>query len=873
MKKCAYFLIVMMLFANGLSAQQSKQSASPSPDTAKANKKPSIEEKVKSSHKYDGLFTLYQDTVTGNLQMYVKKDQLGKNFIYQSFSMGGPTSLFLNQNMIRMTLLFKMKKAFDKIEFLEQNTNFYYDPNNAVSKAANVDVAASVFYSDKFSAQDSAGYLISVDGLLLGDKLDPVKPFLPPTIPPGSIFNLGGLNSSKSKYETIRSFPQNTDVLVDLAYDNPMPMNFGDKDITDARYVSVRMQHSFLEVPQNDYQPRRDDPRVGYFGAEVDDLTSLSYTPYKDFISRWYLKKKDPSAAVSEPVEPIVFWIENTTPVELRPIIKEAGEKWNEAFEKAGFKNAIVMKEMPDTATWDPADIRYNVIRWVSSPTPSYGAIGPSFFNPLTGQILGADITIEWKTGSGIQTQDELYNNGSTGYTAMPWEKPADKDETKNLLNPFRKNQWAVCNLAQEMAMQYQSGISAIETLDNDTTDVKVTAVKKLHKQFLYYLVLHEMGHTLGLNHNMKATQMLSPEQMNDTMLTHKIGLQGSVMDYPSINVSGDRTKQGDYFTTKTSPYDWWAIEYGYTEFPQGEEEAGLKKILSESADPQLAFGNDADDMRVPGNGIDPHVMIFDQTNDMVTYAEDRLKLVNTMIPKLKDKFSRPDQSYQELRFRYNQLMGQRLQMTTGVSRYVGGVYVDRSFPGQKSITKPFTPVPAGYQKKAMALLSKYLYAPNAFTVDSSLFPYLQLQRRSYDFFGTTEDFKPENVVLNLQRNTLAQLLHPVTLMRINNTSLYGNTYSTADVMNDLVKAIFSEDISTNVNLYRQNLQTEFVRALAAITNEEKSPYDYASKAAALLSLKRIKAMLATAVSTNEQTKAHRTSLNFIIDKALDTKN
>jgi hypothetical protein len=872
MKKLVYFLTAAILFVNSLFAQQGKQSASSSSDTAKENKKPSIQEKVKSSHKYQGLFTFYQDTVTGNLQMYVRKDQLGKNFIYQSFSMGGPTSLFLNQNMIRMTLMFKMKKAFDKIEFLGQNTNFYYDPNNAVSKAANVDVAASVFYSDKFSAQDSSGYLISVDGLMLGDKLDPVKPFLPPTIPPGSIFNLGSLNASKSKYETIRSFPQNTDITVSLAYDNPVPLNFGEKDITDARYVSVRMQHTFLEVPQNDYKPRRDDPRVGYFGAEIDDLTSLSYTPYKDFISRWYLKKKDHNVAISEPVEPIVFWIENTTPVELRPIIKEAGEKWNEAFEKAGFKNAIVMKEMPDTATWDPADIRYNVIRWVSSPYPSYGAIGPSFFNPSTGQILGADITIEWRRAAGMQTLDELFNNGNSGYSAMPWEKSSNQEQAQNLQIPFGKNQWGVCNLAEEMALQYQSGISAIETLDNDTTDVKVNAVKKLQKQFLYFLVLHEMGHTLGLNHNMKSSQMLTPAQINDTVLTHNIGLQGSVMDYPSINVSVDRSKQGDYYTTKTSPYDWWAIEYGYTEFPPAEEEAGLKKILSRSTDPQLVFGNDADDMRMPGSGIDPHVMTFDQTNDMVIYAEDRLKLVNTIIPKLKDKFSRPDQSYQELRFRYGQLMVQRFQMTSAVSRYIGGIYVDRSFPGQKSTNKPFTPVPVTYQKKAMALLNKYLFATNAFAGDSSLFPYLQLQRRSYDFFETTEDFKPEIVVLNLQKNTLAHLLHPVTLMRINNTSLYGNTYSAADVMTDLVKAIFIEDISGNVNLYRQNLQTEFVRALAAITNEEKNTYDYASRAAALSSLKKIKSMLSTAVSTNEQTKAHRTSLNFIIDKALDTK-
>ncbi len=877
MKKTLYLSALLLLLCSNLPAQKKKDNASAKLDSIAAiatnkepEKKATIAEKIKSSHKLDGLFTLYQDTATGSLQMYIRKDQLGKDFIYQSFSMGGPTELFLNQNMIRTTFVFKITKSFDKIEFAEQNTNFYYDPKNAVSKAANVDVADAIFFTDKYAAQDSSGYLVSVDGLLLGDKLDPVKPTFPPTLPPGAVFNLGGLNPSKSKYETIRSFPENTDIVVSLAYDNPAPLNVGDKDITDARYVRVRMQHSFLPIPKNDFRARRDDPRIGYFGAEVDDLTSLSYTPYKDFISRWYLKKKDSAAALSEPVEPIVFWIENTTPVELRPIIKAAGERWNESFEKAGFKNAVVMKEMPDTATWDPADVRYNVIRWVSSPYPSYGAIGPSFFNPLTGQILGADITIEWKSGAGIERSLALYDDAA-GHQSLPQKLKAAEEQQQVGNALFGKNHLASCMLAKELAAQYQSGMAAIQTMDEDATESeKMAAVNKLHEQFIYYLVLHEMGHTLGLNHNMKASQMLSPAQLNDTALTHRVGLQGSVMDYPAVNVSQDRSKQGDYYTTKTGPYDWWAIEYGYTPFTPQNEEAGLNKILSRSNEPGLLFGNDADDMRSPGNGIDPRVMINDMSNDMVTFAEDRFKLVNSIIPKLRQKFVKPDQSYQELRGRYNTLLYQRLDMAGSLSRYIGGVYVDRNFPAQQANVKPFTPVPADYQKKALALISKYIYAPNAFTADSALFPYLQLQRRSYEFFGNTEDPKPQNNIMMLQGNTLDFLLHPVTLKRINNSGLYGNTYSLAEMMNDLTKDIFSADLATNVNLYRQNLQTMYVEDLSDILQDEHY-YDYASKAGVLASLKKIKALMATAVSTNEQTKAHRSNIIFMVDKALDT--
>jgi hypothetical protein len=841
----------------GLQAQT--KPASPADTTKKAPPKPSITEKVKSSRKIEGLLTIYQDTATGSVQLFIKKNQLGKEFIYQSFSMGGPTQLFLNQNMIRTTWVFRVRKAYDRIEFAQENTNFFYDSTNAVSKAANVDVTEAVFYSEKVAAEDSLGYLINADGLFLSDKLDPIKPIFPPTIPPNLVFNLGNLNTSKSKYDKIRSFPKNTDIVVDLAFDNPVPFNQGGKDITDARYNRIKFQHSFLEVPENDFKARRDDPRVGYFTEEIDNLTTINSPNFKDVIHRWNLRKKDPNAALSEPVEPIVWWVENTTPVEYRQTIVDAGMKWNEAFEKAGFKNAVVMKIMPDTATWDPADISYNVIRWVSSPIPTYGAIGPSFVNPKTGQILGADITVEWFSGSATPIFEELYGANGAGINPEP--------PTSNL-SPQQQKHWMNCTLAQELKAQYMTGLTVMEA-----TGAPPKEIKEMHKQFLYFLILHEMGHTMGLNHNMKASTMLSPSEVNNVQITHAEGLQGSVMDYPAINVSLDRSKQGDYYTTKTGPYDWWAIEYGYTECNPSQEEDVLNKILSRSTDPKLAFGNDADDMRTPGGGgIDPRVMVNDMSSDMVAYADERFKLVNTLMGKLKDKYSKPGKSYLELRSRYSILNGQRNSMAAAVSRYVGGVYVDRSYFGQNSPNKPFTPVPAAYQKKAVELLSKYVFAPNAYDADAPLFAYLQLQRRGFNFFGIPEDPKPQVAVLAIQRSVLAHVLSSNTLMRINTTSLYGNTYSVADVLNDFTRAIFAADLSGNVNLYRQDIQTEYVKDLALISNTLMPTYDDPSKAAALAQLKKIKSMLARAVSPNEQTKAHRVNLNFIIDKALLVK-
>jgi hypothetical protein len=371
----------------------------------------------------------------------------------------------------------------------------------------------------------------------------------------------------------------------------------------------------------------------------------------------------------------------------------------------------------------------------------------------------------------------------------------------------------------------------------------------------------------------MKASQLWSPAEINNKAVTSKVGLIGSVMDYPAINIAADRSKQGDYYTTVPGPYDDWAIEYGYTPLTTANEAAALKKILSRSTDPQLAFGNDGDDMRSPGKAMDPRVNVNDLTSDAVGYAEERLKIVNSLMSKLVQKYSKPDQSYAELRARYNMLQGQRVGMIAAISRYIGGVYVDRSFPEQNSATKPFTPVTLAQQKKAMSTLAKYVFAPDAFAADAPVYAYLQAQRRGFNQPGNGEDYKITGSVLQQQVfGGLSHILHPSTLQRITNSRLYGNQYSAADVMVDLNSAIFSADLKTNVNVFRQNLQTQYVKGLLSIVEDKNNMYDDISKAAALNAVRKVKTLVGTGVSTNEETKAHRAALIYIINSELEKK-
>jgi hypothetical protein len=337
-------------------------------------------------------------------------------------------------------------------------------------------------------------------------------------------------------------------------------------------------------------------------------------------------------------------------------------------------------------------------------------------------------------------------------------------------------------------------------------------------------------------------------------------------MDYPVSNMTSDRTKQGDYYTTKTGPYDWWAIEFGYAPFAEDKEKEGLAKILSRSTNPQLTFGNDAD-ITFPGRGVDPRVMIWDMSSDMITYAEDRFKLVNKAITLLKNRFVQSGKSYEDLRQRYGSVQSQRYAMAAGVSHYIGGIFVDRSFPEQESKNKPLSPVSAEYQKKAMELLSAYVFAPGAFDSDTQLFPYLQRQRRGFNFFSGTEDPKLQQNVSNIQNLVLDYILHPITLQRATTTTLYGNSYPAADIITDLVKGSFDQDISVNVNVYRQNLQTDLVQRLISIVQDVSKQYDNSSKAAAYYALVNLKSSIKRSGDT--QTKAHRSNLLFMIEKNL----
>jgi len=815
-----------------------KKSKSKVKTKVKNEVKNEIEEKTKSCIILDGLFKIYQNKKDGKSFIEIDTSHIGNEFIYFSYFENGVMDAGVVKGRYRGSRIIKIDKFYDKIDFSIENTKYYFDKKNPLSKSSKSNINAPIIISEKIIAKSpcKTKFLISADNIFLNESFQQVKYSYNPRY---KGFKLGNLSKQKTRFQEIKNYPENTDVIVKYVYESKYPSTRGSQEITDSRSVNIVVQHSLVKMPDTNYTPRLDDTRIGYFTTQSNNMTSIDQVNYRDFINRWRLEKKDPDNEISEPVSPIVFWIENTTPYEFRKIIKDGVEAWNIAFEKAGFKNAIQVKIQPDTAKWDAGDIRYNVLRWTSSPKPPWGGYGPSFVNPRTGEILGADIMLEWTYITNRIVANDLFVDLES----------QNEDQHQHF-----------CSAGKIQKVENSFGLKFIESL-NLSDELKDDLVN----QSLTRLVLHEVGHTLGLNHNFKGSLLLSNEELNDKNIVNEKGVCSSVMEYPAINIANDPNNQGLFFDVKPGIYDIWAIEYGYSTYNNlKDEKESLNKILSRSTEKELAFANDAFDMRSPGKGTDPMAMIYDLSSDPIEHSMNKINMVLKIVEDLKDKYTNKNDTYEELYRSYRTLLFSYYQSLNIISRQIGGVQIDLSHTNQKSTKKPFEAVDKLTQKKALEIISEYGFS-NKILLKPDIIPYLQKQRRG---FNVSNDPEIHQIILKYHNRLLNHLLHPKVLKRITNSNLYGNKYKLTEYMIDLRKSIFNESNSYEISTINQNLQILYVKRLVGIVND-KVNYDNISKSSSYYNLNWLKSNLNT-TSINFSKKQHNKYLLHLINSGLE---
>ncbi|MFS2005017.1 zinc-dependent metalloprotease [Duganella sp. CT11-25] len=571
----------------------------------------------------------------------------------------------------------------------------------------------------------------------------------------------------------------------------PVPTAIANPPVTlpDPRSMFLGFYYSFMPLPAQPMHGRRADDRIGHFVSTSQDYSDdVTPTTAVHLVSRWRLEKQDPAQALSEPKQPIVYWLDANIPEKYRESVRQGVLAWNEAFERIGFKNAIVVKQQAETDRFNTMDARHASVRWFVGSDVGF-AIGPRQVDPRSGEILDADIGMSDVFARGVRrvVAEDAY--------ALA---PTPNDE-------------AHCDYMHESAQEMGFAMDLLELrgeLDMGSPEADAVA-----QAYVRSVIMHEVGHTLGLRHNFRSSTIYSIAQLQDAEFTKKNGLAGSVMDYTPFNLSLKGEKQGEYVTSTLGPYDYWAIEYAYKPLEPAQEKEELARIASRSDEPLLAFGTDQD---AGGFNSDPDVNVFDLGSDPLAYFQRRLTISRELWDRVQNRTLKPGESYESLRRSFDYGFQQFARTMPVVVKYVGGVTYLRDHAGTGRAT--FTPVPLPRQRAALRMLTDSL-----FKTDSFKFTPAMISRLGVDHFAERgrADVSVGGRVLALQSGALDQLMSDAVAVRLLDSEEKLDDRKQALSLDELYTtvqgAVWSElKTGKDVTGMRRNLQREHLKRLVA---------------------------------------------------------
>ena len=860
-------------------AAASPGSKSSSSDTAASTtgsgtKLPPFADLFKDVKPIEGLIPLYRKD--GKLYGELSAGNLNKDFIVlisiargigEGMLLGGMTWGFGDD------WIWQFRKADDKIQIVRWNVRFTADKGSPEEKAVRLAYTDSVLFSLPVATKSPAGAdVVDLSSVLMSDL---------PQI--SRVLKGFSFSRDKSSWAAVKGFKDNVEVEVAATYASSGTTRFD--TVADSRGVTINVHYSISLLPETGYQPRLADDRVGYFLTVLKDYSKHSQTDrFVRYINRWDLRKADASADLSPPKKPIIFWLEKTVPFKYRKPIREGILEWNKAFEKIGFANAIEVRQQPDDADWDPEDINYNTFRWITSSAGL--AMGPSRVNPTTGEILDADIIFDadflryWK-----ENYEVFSPGGVIGRTGGPLDPDGDRHDLDRLPPHRWPQRQCLCNLSGGMARQLAFGSIALAAEGQPVSEQKL---KELILQAIREAVMHEVGHTLGLRHNFKASTLLTLEEINDPEKTGQIGLAASVMDYLPINFAPKGRTQGDYFSSTIGPYDTWAVEYGYKSLGGGTdgETAELKKIAARCAEPALNYATDEDTRPLDP---DPLANQFDLGSDPVEFARWRAELVGQLWPGLADRMTEEGEGYERVRRAFNILLSTHATSMSFAARFIGGVYVHRDHKGDPDGRPPFVVVEARRQREALELLQKEVFGTEAYQFPPELYNHLAPSKWSHWGVRSLDrvDYPVHEVILTWQDRILGQLLSSTTLSRLIDAELKvppdQDAFTGAELLEELTAAIFRETEKLRGGKYtnrkpaihslRRSLQRRYLERLSLLAmGNVSAPEDCQTIAYAELEALegRLKKVLSGKARLDSYTRAHLKESAGRIRKVLD---
>ena len=829
---------------------------------ALANQKP-FAEVIKGAKELPGFYNLYQRDE--KVWIEIAPEQFDHPFFFAfNFSSGLGEKGFFGGLMVDSFVASFHRLSPTQVQLIARNTDFYAKPNTPEARAVSEAFSDSLLSAASVVSQphpERKSVLIEANALLFAD-IPGANAMLERAYRQSYAFD--ARNSSVTK---ARATPDLVaiDINAHYALQRVSQPSAGGSSPTaaatvpDIRSLFLGFYYNIAKLPAEPMRPRTADDRIGYFTEERYDFGSDStLTPRVNLIQRWRLEKKDPTAEVSEPKQPIVFWIDRNIPERYRQAIVAGVLEWNKAFEKAGFKDALQAKIQPDDADFDTLDVRHASIRWMPSARPMFGGIGPRQVDPRTGEILDADIGIDpARIRSRRSMRVELIR--------PPEALPAF----------FMRHADRLCLQQDYAAQELNFAFDLLEArgeLDPDGPEAEAFVQADVKD-----VTMHEVGHALGLRHNFRASTVYTQVQLSNRDFTRENGIAGSVMEYNAVNIARPGEAQGAFNMTTLGPYDYWAIEYGYKEFAPERESAELRRIAARSNEPLLAFATDEDS----SFAIDPAANQGDLGSDPLAFARRRLLLARELWNRWQDRELKPDESYVVLRRTVARGLIVIGQSSTTVAKYIGGVSTLRDHAG--SPRPPLNPITAAQQREALDIIATGLFSADSFRFKPSFMRRLQVDYLDhgdiYDLGLSAPgiDYSLPGQVLRIQREVLGTLMSDTVAQRIVDSEVKLDDpkggFRLSELYGSLHRSIWSEVRSgQEISPLRRNLQREH---LARVANALVKPSStMPADARALLrqdarALRDELKVVAQRTTLSKETQAHIAESLSTLDEAL----